>query len=253
VFAALLFSAVLMPSQARLHPALRLSMPVYEKGWQQGIADGGQQRKAIQREDRISHMLFDKHSYSPRSIPTLIVLDPLDEAYFAAQRSITEHWTPEAVRRIKAKMAATSRAGRSVIAVQGTLAPVVPVDDVNHPGPRPADFRDVQLFLQVGNRRFRPRAQPGTPPFWSGSAGATARYLEPIPGSGCVWIAAQKSFVSLDTYWYTCHFTVAFDLFDKNGSARIGPRDHRFTIIIRWAGGERQLDCDLAAIQKSHE
>lgn len=135
----------------------------------------------------------------------------------------------------------------------------------------PNDLNDVRVVLQVGDRIYQPRAQPGRLEADSGRASNTVAIPQydtsytqsSASGSaygsgGVVYGSATGTSTTVRTYtryfnegydWYQGQFSVSFDLFDKDGTPRIRKTDKEFTVIVVYGANERKATYKLSDLE----
>jgi hypothetical protein len=135
----------------------------------------------------------------------------------------------------------------------------------------PNDLNDVRVVLQVDDRIYQPRSQPGHLEADSGRASNTVAVPQydtsytqssasgqAYGSGGVVYGTATGTSTTVHSYtryfqqgydWYQGQFSATFDLFEKDGTPRLRKTDKEFTVIVVYGPNERKATYKLADLQ----
>lgn len=266
-----LLSMLLSPDTG-LHEAFRMTeaqlTSVWERGWAEGKA-GPNPDKAI----RLCQRGIGKIRTAPlreETVSWLYFLHPRVIAYAQGYLARKQYWGEDEIQRSKDWLKLEEPQNPRLILFWGSVvvAPSFggPYGTIDRKA-NARDLQDIRVVLQVGNRTYQPLEHPGDlksvesfdvnmtsrPRYSTGTI--TTNTTGSAHGSGGYVYGSANSVSHYTTrtievrgepyYWYNGEFAVAFELFDKDGTARITPKDKEFTVVVVYRHGERRATYKL--------
>lgn len=244
---------------AELHPALRVDGPTALSIFEKGFADAKKARTSQGQWDRVRRGIGsirintigqkETVSWLWAKIPQIVIY----EDGFKAKK---QYRSDEDIAKSKELHGSGTWTTLDIIRFDGSIGLYPSFGRTYGRIDRqadPSDLKDVRVVMQVGDKIYQPRKHPGTLEPQAGSSTndvsipqtSTTTAQASAYGSGgyAYGTARATSYYVIhkaEFYnWYEGVFSVDFDLFNEDGSARIKATDKEIKLIVVYGPNER--------------
>jgi hypothetical protein len=127
----------------------------------------------------------------------------------------------------------------------------------------PVDLEDVRIVLQIGDKIYQPKVQPGKLAVTAGTGvnpfdarGRGTSYTTKTLPNGTIQTTPTYGVTTTrqneDFDYYEGPFSADFDLFNPDGTPRVGPQDKTITVIVVFGKNEEKIPFDLTELDHFH-
>lgn len=261
---------------SELHPAFVTTSEQLLKLWETGYKEASKKRDFVDALNKTRKGIGKIRTAPLReeTVSWLYCWDPRQLAYVQGFEAKKKYISDEEVRKQKTILSSPFLTNPKTLNLFGELS-IYPSFGGSYGAisryANPNELNDVRVVLQVGDRIYQPRTQPGKVQAASGTAtnvvGIPQYDTSTSQGSasgsasgagGVVYGSATSRSTTIRTYtrhvdegydWYQGQFSVTFDLLEQDGTARIRKTDKEFTVIIVYGANERKATYKLNELQ----
>lgn len=247
-----------------LNPALLPTPGSIEKCWALG-EDAAAKKKTLQEIPVPFTKNFGNTKNAPRHVryASEVSVETPEWVAFVLGWNMRRQYLPEAdIAKEKEGVLKLASEERKSLSFSGMLTAWPQTDRRGNISLRaePDDLANVRIVLKVGEKIYQPVSQPGTLAYKADTGVNRTREshssgsVVTATGPGGTYTGSATNYYTIgreERYeYYRGHFAVDFDLFNADGTARIGPGDKAFSLILVYGRSEDQVTFDLAALDK---
>lgn len=250
------------PRWEDLHPALRITQPELEQLWDRGYKDAEKKPdpkgylKPIHRE---LESIRGRGAVSWAWLMNPEMLTYMDGFYARKQ------YLPEDEKASNRTKSIESGPGQRTLRFSGLLSayPAFGRGGTVSRMAKTSDLENVRVVLKIGERIYQPTRQPGKLQAQLGRATNIVEVTDfstaYIPGEknrygkqekGTTATVTTTSNLSEGYAFYEAQFQAEFDLFERDGTPRIGTKEKEFTLIVIYGEKEKRAIYKLADLAK---
>ncbi len=281
MFVVALAAAAMLQTHGDVHPAFVTSPERLVKIWQRGNEDAKRIKnldEALKLCRRGIGSVVASGWGDRKTVSWLWFLNPKASVYAQGYKARKEYWSDDEIAKSKDWLKKPDVQLPKVVTFWGVITLMPSFGNLDNSLSRhadPRDLEDIRVVLQVGNRIYQPLQQPGTltategagenmftrhdftyttvDTSSSGNASGSGGYVFWNANAVSNYMVHTATTEGQTYRWFQGVFAVAFDLYDKDGTARITSRDKEFTIIVIQRSGERRATYKLPEWEKAFE
>ena len=244
--------AFLQGSQSDLPLALQVDQATFDRMYKRGFDDADHRRKLDSFGDKFKRGI-GKIRTAPlheETVSWIWLLDPSLQAYSIGWNARHLFQSTDEIAKIKEPFIKGMAQGRRHLYFTGQIT-ILPSfggygGRIDHRS-TPEELKGVRVVLKVGDRVYQPQQQPGDLEYKAG-IGESEHTDTEFSTTFSTWGSwtSYYNVVKTQKYdYYLGRFSVCFDLFDHDGTARVKRSDKKVTAVVIYGPNEREATYDM--------